>query len=69
MNFVLTDSDESCCKTEIRHAPYLMQVFQCQYDLSAVQSHLLLFEMDPLHQMCEELASIHIVCNQTLASI
>lgn len=46
-----------------------MQVFQCQDDLSAVQSDLLLFEMDPLHQVCEELSPIHIVCNQSQVSI
>lgn len=46
-----------------------MQVLQCQYDLAAVQSNLLLFEMDPLYQVCEELSAIHIVCNQSLASI
>lgn len=46
-----------------------MQVFQCQYDLSTVQSNLLLFEMDPLHQVCEEFSTIHIVCNQSLASV
>lgn len=49
-------------------APYLVQEFQCQYDLTAVQSNLLLFEVDPLHQVCEELSPIHIVCNQSLAS-
>lgn len=51
------------------HAPYLVQVFQCQDDLSAVQSDLLLFEMDPLHQVCEELSAIHVICNQSLASV
>lgn len=46
-----------------------MQVFQCQDNLSTVQSDLLLFEMDPLHQVCEELSPIHIICNQTLVSV
>lgn len=40
-----------------------MQVLQCQYNLPAVQGNLLLFKANPLDQVCEELTSIHIVCD------
>ena len=41
--------------------PDLMQMLQRQHDLAAVQRHLLLFEVHPLDQVCEELPAIHII--------
>lgn len=42
---------------------HLVEVLQCQHHLSTVQSYLLLLEPNPLHQVCEELPTVHIICH------